>query len=126
MGRRSDDDLGSTIGKIAGKGCADGCTRGCTMALPLVLVSLLYSLSNLFMSRTSIHDFFVGLIRDYQIQISPKINIDCFFTPSCSNYSVEVIDKHGVLKGLFKIMVRIMKCNPFLVRQRTEKILDLP
>ncbi len=38
----------------------------------------------------------------------------CRFTPSCSLYAYEVIDKEGVFKGLFKASVRLLKCNSLL------------
>lgn len=37
----------------------------------------------------------------------------CRFTPSCSKYAFEVVKKEGVLKGVFKSMVRVLKCNVF-------------
>jgi putative membrane protein insertion efficiency factor len=37
----------------------------------------------------------------------------CRFNPSCSQYSIEAIDKYGPIKGSFKAMWRILRCNPF-------------
>jgi len=37
----------------------------------------------------------------------------CRFTPTCSEYSIEAIKKHGPIKGIIKSIWRIMRCNPF-------------
>ncbi|MDB4809933.1 membrane protein insertion efficiency factor YidD [bacterium] len=54
----------------------------------------------------------VGLIRFYQIGISPLTLSSCRFTPTCSQYALEAIRKHGPLIGTFKTIRRILKCNP--------------
>lgn len=41
------------------------------------------------------------------------IYTDCKFYPSCSDYAIKAINKHGVLKGSVKSAVRILKCSPF-------------
>ena len=38
---------------------------------------------------------------------------DCKFIPSCSDYTAESINKHGVCKGLIRSSIRILKCSPF-------------
>ena len=59
------------------------------------------------------------LIRFYQIFISPVIhfiggpNSGCRFTPTCSQYFLEAIEIHGVLKGGFLGLKRIMRCAPW-------------
>ncbi|MEE0893497.1 MAG: membrane protein insertion efficiency factor YidD [Treponema sp.] len=57
--------------------------------------------------------FFVLLIRFYQICISPFFPPCCRFTPSCSQYSLEAIQKHGPIKGLYLAIKRILRCNPY-------------
>jgi len=37
----------------------------------------------------------------------------CRFTPTCSQYTIEAIEKYGVLKGLYLGFLRILRCNPF-------------
>ncbi|MBU0636642.1 MAG: membrane protein insertion efficiency factor YidD [Patescibacteria group bacterium] len=37
----------------------------------------------------------------------------CRFQPTCSNYAIAAIEKHGVIKGSIKILWRILRCNPF-------------
>ena len=56
---------------------------------------------------------FVGLIKMYQFFISPFLGQSCRFHPSCSNYAVEAITEHGVLKGGYLSVIRIVKCHPF-------------
>ena len=54
--------------------------------------------------------FLIGL---YQRFISPVLPPHCRYTPSCSEYAIEAIQKHGALKGLWLGMKRIGRCNPF-------------
>ncbi|WP_348524547.1 membrane protein insertion efficiency factor YidD [Pigmentibacter sp. JX0631] len=57
--------------------------------------------------------FFVLLIKFYKKCISPALGSHCRFYPSCSQYSLEVFQKYGAVKGLGKTTVRICKCHPF-------------
>ena len=57
--------------------------------------------------------FFCFLIRAYQICISPLFPASCRFTPTCSAYALEAIQKYGPGKGLFLSIKRVLKCNPF-------------
>ncbi len=52
-------------------------------------------------------------IRFYQKYISPLKPATCRFTPSCSQYAVEAIRKHGPFKGLYLAIWRILRCNPW-------------
>ncbi|MCL4694389.1 MAG: membrane protein insertion efficiency factor YidD [Candidatus Hydrogenedentes bacterium] len=56
---------------------------------------------------------FIALIRLYQITLSPFLGQNCRFTPSCSRYAIEAIEKHGALKGLGYAIWRILRCQPF-------------
>lgn len=53
------------------------------------------------------------LIAIYQQAISPFFGMCCRFYPSCSNYAMEAIDRHGVIKGVFLTIKRILKCHPY-------------
>jgi len=53
------------------------------------------------------------LIRLYQLTISPLLGNCCRFEPSCSEYGLQCIDKHGSLKGTWLILKRILKCGPW-------------
>jgi putative membrane protein insertion efficiency factor len=59
-----------------------------------------------------IKNFFLKLIKFYQIFISPSLGKHCRFYPSCSEYFYLVIKKYGILKGLFLGAIRILKCHP--------------
>ena len=52
-------------------------------------------------------------IRFYQRFISPYTPPTCRFTPSCSQYAIEAICKHGPFKGLVLAVWRILRCNPW-------------
>ncbi len=52
-------------------------------------------------------------IKLYQILLSPLIGPSCRFTPTCSNYAVEAINKHGPFKGFWLGIKRISKCHPW-------------
>lgn len=56
---------------------------------------------------------FILLIRLYQVVISPLTPATCRFDPTCSHYSVEAIQKHGILKGIWLSIKRISKCHPW-------------
>jgi hypothetical protein len=56
---------------------------------------------------------FIAIIRFYQKQISPMLPPSCRFQPTCSQYAIEAIQKHGVLKGGALAFWRILRCNPF-------------
>lgn len=56
----------------------------------------------------------IGMIRFYQKYLSPlKVYSHCIFTPTCSQYGIEAIEKYGALKGLALTAWRILRCNPF-------------
>jgi len=56
---------------------------------------------------------FVLLIRLYQVVLSPILPSSCRYTPSCSQYSLEALKKHGLFKGSWLSLKRILSCNPW-------------
>ena len=54
---------------------------------------------------------FILLIRIYRIFISPLLGSNCRHTPTCSEYGIIALKKHGVFKGTFLTTKRILKCN---------------
>lgn len=56
---------------------------------------------------------FIGLIRFYQLAISPILPASCRYTPTCSQYSLEAIKKYGPFKGGYLAFRRILRCNPW-------------
>ena len=57
--------------------------------------------------------FFVMLVRGYQVVISPLLPPACRYTPSCSQYAIEALQRHGALKGSWLALRRITRCHPF-------------
>lgn len=56
---------------------------------------------------------FIALIRFYQKYISPRTAPSCRFSPSCSSYGIDAIERFGAFKGSFMTIWRILRCNPF-------------
>ena len=52
-------------------------------------------------------------IRLYQNVISPQLPPACRYTPTCSQYAIEAIKKHGPIKGTWLAIKRILRCNPW-------------
>ena len=55
----------------------------------------------------------IALIKIYQWVISPMIGPRCRFNPTCSQYAVEALNKHGLFKGLWLSVRRIARCHPW-------------
>ena len=55
----------------------------------------------------------IFIIRFYQICLSPLIGKNCRFIPTCSEYAIDAINEHGILKGTYLSTKRILKCHPF-------------
>lgn len=58
-------------------------------------------------------EFLVFLVKFYRKNISPLKKPCCRFYPTCSEYTLEALEKYGVLKGGFMAIKRILRCNPF-------------
>ena len=56
---------------------------------------------------------FLLMIRFYQAAISPHLGKNCRFTPTCSQYALEAVEKYGALKGGWLAFRRFLKCHPF-------------
>ena len=56
----------------------------------------------------------ISLIKFYQKFISPlKFKNSCIFTPTCSEYALQAVNKYGALKGSLLALRRILRCHPF-------------
>ena len=55
----------------------------------------------------------MGLIRFYRTAISPFTPPSCRFTPTCSAYALEAVDRHGALRGSWLALRRIFRCHPW-------------
>lgn len=53
------------------------------------------------------------LIQLYQKTLSPLLGNRCRFHPSCSNYCIEALRQHGMVRGLWYAIKRIGSCHPF-------------
>ena len=56
---------------------------------------------------------FLFLLRGYQFAVRPLIGANCRFYPSCSDYAMEAIERHGALQGLWLATRRVAKCHPY-------------
>lgn len=55
----------------------------------------------------------IALIKFYQAAISPYLGANCKYSPTCSQYGIEAIERFGALKGFALTFWRILRCNPF-------------
>ncbi|HEX7638810.1 MAG TPA: membrane protein insertion efficiency factor YidD [Burkholderiaceae bacterium] len=55
----------------------------------------------------------VALVRLYRLLLSPWIGGDCRFTPTCSAYAIEALERHGALAGSGLAAWRVLRCNPW-------------
>ena len=55
----------------------------------------------------------VGVVRAYQYVISPLLPPSCRFVPTCSAYTIQAIEKYGVVRGSLLGLWRILRCHPF-------------
>ena len=63
--------------------------------------------------RDIIKKVMIFFIRTYQLTLSPIISHgSCRYVPTCSQYAIEAIEVHGVFKGTFLAIKRIVRCNP--------------
>lgn len=54
----------------------------------------------------------IGLVKVYRKWISPLLGPSCRFHPTCSEYSLEAIQRFGAFKGMYLSVKRILKCHP--------------
>ncbi len=52
------------------------------------------------------------VIKLYKLVVSPLLPPACRFLPTCSDYAVEAVEKHGALKGSYLALRRMLKCHP--------------
>jgi hypothetical protein len=53
------------------------------------------------------------LVKAYQYLISPMLGPSCRYTPTCSEYAVQALNKYGPVKGLWLSMKRVGRCHPW-------------
>jgi len=60
-----------------------------------------------------LQNLLLGSFRIYKRWISPCLPSACRFHPTCSEYMIEAIEKHGVVRGLGMGIARLLRCHPF-------------
>ncbi|KAA3602072.1 MAG: membrane protein insertion efficiency factor YidD [Candidatus Scalindua sp. AMX11] len=55
----------------------------------------------------------IKIIQIYQVLLAHLFNPSCRFSPSCSQYAIDAIEKRGIFVGVLKGIWRILRCNPF-------------
>jgi uncharacterized protein len=61
---------------------------------------------------TRLADRMIGAVQVYQREISPKRPACCRFTPTCSHYAVEALQRHGAVRGTWLTGRRLVRCRP--------------
>ena len=56
----------------------------------------------------------VALLRAYKGAVSPLLPPACRYVPSCSEYAMEAVDRHGVVRGSWMAIWRVLRCHPFV------------
>ena len=58
----------------------------------------------------------ISMLKSYQRGLSPVLHdlgVRCKYHPTCSEYTIQAVEKYGVIRGLIKGFFRILRCNPF-------------
>ncbi len=55
----------------------------------------------------------LALVRGYRYAISPMLGRNCRFVPSCSEYALEALKRHGAIRGSWLAARRVCRCHPF-------------
>ncbi len=58
--------------------------------------------------------FVLWLLRGYKWALSPLLPAACRYVPTCSDYAMEAVDRHGVIRGGLMTMWRVLRCHPFV------------
>jgi len=53
------------------------------------------------------------LVHAYQMSLRPLLGGSCRFTPSCSSYAIEALQRHGAMRGSHLALRRVLRCHPF-------------
>ena len=63
---------------------------------------------------TIARQFVVVLLRGYKYAISPLLPTACRYQPTCSEYAMEAVERHGVVVGSWLALKRLLRCHPFV------------
>ncbi len=54
----------------------------------------------------------IGMVRLYKTYVSPFLPSACRFEPTCSQYAIEALEKHGSIRGMGLAIYRLLRCQP--------------
>jgi len=57
--------------------------------------------------------FLIGLVQAYRLLLSPWLGSSCRFTPTCSAYALDALQRHGAGAGAYLTVARIARCHPW-------------
>ena len=57
--------------------------------------------------------FFIALVKGYRLLLSPWLGSACRFEPTCSLYSIESLERHGAVAGVYLTLARLGRCHPW-------------
>ena len=55
----------------------------------------------------------IGLVKGYRLLLSPWLGSACRFTPSCSAFSLQALERHGAAAGSYLTLARLCRCHPW-------------
>jgi putative membrane protein insertion efficiency factor len=110
-GRRNDSCLRDLL--FLNTGCCLAQSLGCGMDSFLLAPATARAVrSSGTGERVRLADRMIAAVRVYQREISPKRAPCCRFTPTCSAYAVEALDRHGAGRGSWLTLRRLVRCRP--------------
>ena len=65
------------------------------------------------LARRGLSAVLIGMVRLYQMTLSPLLGGHCRYWPTCSQYFIDAVRKYGPLRGSLKGIWRILRCNPW-------------
>jgi len=63
--------------------------------------------------RSPVVSALVAMVRGYRYAVSPFLGMNCRFVPTCSEYAVEALERHGALRGVWLAARRVSRCHPW-------------
>lgn len=60
-----------------------------------------------------IRPLLIGLVKGYRLLLSPWLGSACRFTPTCSAYALEALERHGAAAGSYLTLARLARCQPW-------------
>jgi len=60
-----------------------------------------------------IRQLLVAIVKAYRLVVSPWLGPSCRFTPTCSSYAIEALERHGAAAGSYLTLRRLARCHPW-------------